>query len=199
MPQPALTAWLILIAYLALFFWGSAEARRAAGGPVWLFAHARGRDRLAAIGFRLGFLLSVIGPVLAGVVPSLSLAPPIGLEVAGIVLAALGMAVAFGAQMAMGASWRVGVWAGQEGPLVTTGPFRISRNPTFLGQGLLLAGVLLASPSILTLAGLALFIVSASVQIRSEERLLRTRHGDAYDRLMRQVPRWIGPYRRDRP
>lgn len=189
----ALAAWLILICYLALFFWGSAEARRAAGQPVWLFAHARGRDRLAAMGFRLGFLLALVGPVVAG-----STALPTGLQVAGVALAALGMAVAFGAQMAMGASWRVGLRAGEEGPLVTTGPFRISRNPTFLGQFLLLAGVLLASPSVLTLAGLALFAASASVQIRSEERLLRVRHGGAYDRWARQVPRWIGLRREER-
>ncbi|KGJ10167.1 isoprenylcysteine carboxylmethyltransferase family protein (plasmid) [Paracoccus versutus] len=189
----ALAVWLILICYLALFFWGSAEARRAAGQPVWLFAHARGRDRLAAMGFRLGFLLALVGPVVAS-----STALPTGLQVAGVALAALGMAVAFGAQMAMGASWRVGLRAGEEGPLVTTGPFRISRNPTFLGQFLLLAGVLLASPSVLTLAGLALFAASASVQIRSEERLLRARHGGAYDRWARQVPRWIGLRREER-
>ncbi|RDD69648.1 methyltransferase family protein [Paracoccus versutus] len=189
----ALAAWLILICYLALFFWGSVEARRAAGQPVWLFAHARGRDRLAAIGFRLGFLLALVGPVVTG-----STALPTGLQVAGVALAALGMAVAFGAQMAMGASWRVGLRAGEEGPLVTTGPFRISRNPTFLGQFLLLAGVLLASPSAPTLAGLALFAASASVQIRSEERLLRARHGGAYDRWARQVPRWIGLRREER-
>ncbi|WP_449043289.1 methyltransferase family protein [Paracoccus versutus] len=189
----ALAAWLILICYLALFFWGSAEARRATGQPVWLFAHARGRDRLAAIGFRLGFLLALVGPVVAS-----STALPTGLQVAGVALAALGMAVAFGAQMAMGASWRVGLRAGEEGPLVTTGPFRISRNPTFLGQFLLLAGVMLASPSVPTLAGLALFAASASVQIRSEERLLRARHGGAYDRWARQVPRWIGLRREER-
>lgn len=82
--------------------------------------------------------------------------------------------------------------AGDARPLVTTGPFRISRNPIFLGQFLLLAGVLLASPSLLTLAGLALFTASASIQIRSEERLLKARHSDAYDRSAQQVPRWIG-------
>lgn len=106
MSHLSLAAGLILVFYLGLFFRGSAEARRAAGQPVWLFAHARGRDRLAAIGFRLGFLLALAGPVMASAAPSLSLslALPVGLHVAGVVLAATGMAVAFGAQMAMGAS-----------------------------------------------------------------------------------------------
>ena len=33
----------LLFGYLALFFWGSAVAARAAGRPVWLFARARSR------------------------------------------------------------------------------------------------------------------------------------------------------------
>ena len=47
----------LLFGYLALFFWGSALAAKAAGRPVWLFARATGRDRLAAIGFRVAFAL----------------------------------------------------------------------------------------------------------------------------------------------
>ncbi len=45
----------LLFGYLALFFWGSAIAAQAAGKPVWLFARATGRDRLAAFGFRAAF------------------------------------------------------------------------------------------------------------------------------------------------
>ena len=102
-PHLSLAAGLILGVYLALFFRGSA-ARRAAGQPVWLFADARGRDRPASIGFRPGFLLALAGPVLASTAPSRSLALPVGQHVAGAVLAATGMAVAVGAQMAMGPS-----------------------------------------------------------------------------------------------
>ena len=52
--------------YLALFFWDSAVAARAAGKPVWLFAQATGRDRLAAFGFRAAFSLAFFGPLLWG-------------------------------------------------------------------------------------------------------------------------------------
>jgi len=50
----------LLLGYLALFFWGSALAAQAAGRPVWLFARATGRDRLAAIGFRVAFALATL-------------------------------------------------------------------------------------------------------------------------------------------
>ena len=54
----------LLFGYLALFFWGSALAAPAAGRPVWLFARATGRDRLAAMGFRMAFALAFFGPFL---------------------------------------------------------------------------------------------------------------------------------------
>ena len=61
----------LLFAYLSLFFWGSAVAAQAAGRPVWLFARATGRDRLAAIGFRASFALAFFGPLLWLALPML--------------------------------------------------------------------------------------------------------------------------------
>jgi hypothetical protein len=52
----------LFFGYLALFFWGSALAAKAAGRPVWLFARAKGPDRLAAVGFRAAFALAFFGP-----------------------------------------------------------------------------------------------------------------------------------------
>jgi protein-S-isoprenylcysteine O-methyltransferase Ste14 len=86
----------------------------------------------------------------------------------------------------------VGVKEGETGALVQGGLFRLSRNPTFLGQLVLLAGVAMAIPSLPTLAGAVLFFWSASVQIRSEEAALSAANGASYDAFRRSVPRWIG-------
>lgn len=137
----------LLFGYLALFFWGSAIAAKAAGKPVWLFARAAGRDRLAA----------------------------------------------------MGASWRVGVVDGETGDLVTGGLYRFSRNPTFVGQFALLAGVALAVPAVPTTLAPILFLWSAATQVRSEEAALRQTLGSDYDRYATSVPRWIGFRRREVP
>lgn len=189
----------LLFGYLALFFWGSALAAQAAGRPVWLFAGAKGRDQLAAIGFRAAFALAFFGPLLWLAVPMLHKVDPLWTEgnaivlgLIGIFIAGLGAMVAFAAQMSMGSSWRVGVVGGETGDLVSGGLYRFSRNPTFVGQAALLVGVALTVPSIPTTLAPILFLWSASTQVRSEEAALRAALGPEYDRYAASVPRWIG-------
>ena len=76
--------------------------------------------------------------------------------------------------------------------LVTSGPFRISRNPIYLALSLLVLALglwmrnawmpLLLPPTLLALHLLV---------IRREERYLRLRFGDRYERYRARVPRWI--------
>lgn len=199
------SALAILAAYLALFLWATVDTGRAGGRSVWLFGQGKGwrqgwgRDRRAALAFRLAFGTSLAGPVILGLWPGLRRHDPVwtdgaGMTLAlpGVALAALGAMVALAAQMSMGASWRVGVAADRAGALVTGGLFRLSRNPTFLGQGALLTVVAMAIPSLPTLLAPALFAAAAHGQVRSEEAILRHTHGTAYNIWARKVPRWIG-------
>ena len=194
----------LLFAYLSLFFWGSAVAAQAAGRPVWLFGRATGRDRLAAFGFRAAFALAFFGPLLWLALPLLHKVDPFWTEgnaltlgMIGIFIAGLGAMVAFAAQMSMGTSWRVGVVRGQTGNLVSGGLYQFSRNPTFVGQFALLAGVALAVPAVPTILAAILFLWSATTQVRSEEAALRQSLGPDYDRYAASVPRWIGLRRRE--
>lgn len=100
--------------------------------------------------------------------------------------------IAFAAQLSMGASWRVGVQAGAVGALVSNGLYRYSRNPTFVGQSMLLTGMLLSAPSFLTMAGLVLFTWSAATQVISEEAALEAEHGKDYAQFKAITPRWFG-------
>lgn len=189
----------VLAVYLVLFFAGGRLAARAAGRSVWLLDAATGRDRLAAIGFRAAFVLALAGPLLWLILPVLHKIDPLWTEgrfpllgLVGAMMAASGAGLAVMAQRAMGASWRVGVKAGETGVLVRDGLFRFSRNPTFLGQGLLLAGVALAIPSIPTALSAGLFLWSARTQVLSEEKALMAANGAAYGEFVQTVPRWIG-------
>ncbi|TKA95317.1 isoprenylcysteine carboxylmethyltransferase family protein [Cereibacter changlensis] len=189
----------LMFGYLALFFWGSALAAQAAGRSVWLFSRAMGRDRLAAMGFRLAFILAFFGPLHWLAVPFLHKVDLLWTEgravilgLIGVFVAGLGAMVAFAAQMSMGSSWRVGVSSAETGDLVSGGLYRFSRNPTFVGQFALLAGVGMAVPAIPTIIAPILFLWSASTQVRSEEAALRTAIGSDYDRYAASVPRWVG-------
>ena len=189
---------LVIALYRLAFFAGSALAARAVGRSIWLFASAAGTDRLAAIGFRASFVLALCSPLLYQAAPALSALDPIwtpGVEwlaLPGHVLAIAGAMVAFAAQMAMGASWRVGVKAEETGDLVSEGLYTISRNPTFLGQATLLGGVALSVPTLPGIFAVLLFVGSAMTQIRSEERALLQTHGEAFKAFCARTPRWIG-------
>lgn len=94
------------------------------------------------------------------------------------------------AQAQMGESWRIGIDARRQTPLVNTGVFGLSRNPIFLGVMLTLLGLFLVIPNALTLLAFVLGVVLIQTQVRLEEEFLaRTREG--YAEYRRRVRRWL--------
>ena len=76
--------------------------------------------------------------------------------------------------------------------LVTHGPFRLSRNPMYLGLSLVYLGVTLLMNSIWTLLFLPLVIaILHFTVIRKEERYLAATFDIAYDEYRRRVRRWL--------
>jgi protein-S-isoprenylcysteine O-methyltransferase Ste14 len=76
--------------------------------------------------------------------------------------------------------------------LVTTGPFRFSRNPLYVSLTLLYLGIAIAAQSFWALA--LLFVVLAVMQrgvIDREERYLEHKFGAEYVRYKERVRRWI--------
>ena len=76
--------------------------------------------------------------------------------------------------------------------IIEAGPFRISRNPLYVGLLALYLGVALLVP---TVWGLVLFPVAVLLvlwgAIQPEERYLRERFGEPYDDYARRVRRWL--------
>ena len=78
------------------------------------------------------------------------------------------------------------------GPLITGGPFAIVRNPLYIGNIMLWAGVALTArlvwlaPAILVLLGAEYHAI-----VRWEEHLLDSRLGEAYRTYAARVPRWM--------
>jgi len=111
---------------------------------------------------------------------------------AGTVVAALGIAVTFVAQISMGSEWRIGVDPEERTGLVTDGAFEIVRNPIFSSLLLSAAGLALMVPNPISLVGLVLLTVAIELQVRCvEEPHLRRLHGPAYATYEARVGRFV--------
>ena len=135
----------------------------------------------------LGGVLFVVAMVLGLAGPSLAVAdvvatdPPLGLQIAGLVLALVGFAATLAAQTGMGESWRIGVDTGERTELVTTGVFAHVRNPIFTAMVVAQLGVVLMVPTWVSVLALVVLVVAVQLQVRAvEEPYLRSVHGDAY-------------------
>lgn len=76
--------------------------------------------------------------------------------------------------------------------IVTSGPFRFTRNPLYLGFVLIYVGVSLAANTLwpLFLLPLAIFVLFGGV-IKREERYLERKFGTVYTDYKARVRRWI--------
>lgn len=152
-----------------------------------------------------GAALLLTGVVLAGAAPAAQLlgivespgivdAPWSG--EAGLTLALVGTAVTVVSQHQMGASWRVGVDAGEKTSLITVGLFGLVRNPVFTGMVLAAAGLLLMVPNFISAAAFTSLLAGVEIQVRCvEEPYLARLHGARYLSYARAVGRflpWVG-------
>jgi protein-S-isoprenylcysteine O-methyltransferase Ste14 len=76
--------------------------------------------------------------------------------------------------------------------LVTTGIYRVTRNPMYLGMAILYAGfaILFDSFTALLLLPVAILLIRTQV-IAREERYLLGKFGADYDAYKQDVPRWF--------
>ena len=76
--------------------------------------------------------------------------------------------------------------------IVTDGPYRVTRNPAYLGMALTYAGIAIVSNSLWALVPLpaAIAIIDRGV-IAREERYLTRKFGTPYEDYKRRVRRWI--------
>ena len=76
--------------------------------------------------------------------------------------------------------------------LVTRGPYRITRNPMYLGLELvLLCAFFLAKSPFFLIPPIAFFLFINFVQIPFEENLMTERFGRSYEEYCRRVRRWL--------
>ena len=89
-------------------------------------------------------------------------------------------------------SWRAGIPDQEHTELVTSGIYRFSRNPAFLGFDFMYIGVLLMYCNLLTVPLTVFAIVMLHLQILQEERYLDETFGEAYREYKRHTFRYLG-------
>jgi protein-S-isoprenylcysteine O-methyltransferase Ste14 len=120
-----------------------------------------------------------------------SLALPYALRWIGIAVVACGVMFFLLAITSMRDSWRAGVDESQKTAIVTTGVYRISRNPAFVGFDLLYIGTALAMPNVVMLCAAIVSILLMHLQILEEERYLPVAFGNEYLAYRAKTPRYL--------
>jgi protein-S-isoprenylcysteine O-methyltransferase Ste14 len=97
--------------------------------------------------------------------------------------------ICFASVRALGKQWAYVARLVEDHKLVTSGPYRVVRNPIYLGMfGMMVAtGISLGRWWVLPIA-LIVFLIGTSIRIRSEERLLRGCFGAEFEEYSRRVP-----------
>jgi protein-S-isoprenylcysteine O-methyltransferase Ste14 len=202
MPELALAFWLAFF-LLAIVARAALQYRRTGStGLIGISATAGSLEWFGGVLFAGAIVAGVAAPILdladtGGAYEDLDTT---GVHVAGIVLFALGLAATIASQLAMGASWRVGVDERERTELVTSGLFSAVRNPIYTAMIASFAGLALLVPGPVSFGAVVLLMIALEMQTRLvEEPHLRRVHGAAYldygSRVGRFVP-GIGQMRR---
>ena len=111
-----------------------------------------------------------------------------------ILAGVFGLAIEIGAALAFVARKTTLLpWAPERtGTLVTSGLFRVSRNPMYLGQALLLGAWSLYTGTWTALLAVPAYVLYMNrFQIGPEERILAAKFGADYDAYRARVRRWV--------
>jgi protein-S-isoprenylcysteine O-methyltransferase Ste14 len=152
-------------------------------GPAHRPAERVARLLLVGAGLALG----------ASVVAALrSPPPPAACSVLGAALSVSAIVTVLVAQLHMGDSWRIGVDPAERTLIVTTGLYRLVRNPIYTGMVAFAAGQVLLVPSGWTLVAVVAMAAGVEIQVRIvEEQHLAAVHRDAYCGWAAQVGRFV--------
>lgn len=117
---------------------------------------------------------------------------PANARFTGFCIGMLGDTIFLASVLCMKDSWRAGIPDKDRTTLVTTGIYRYSRNPAFLGFDFMYVGLLLMYFNLSMLVVSAFAIIMLHLQILQEERYLTENYGESYREYRKHVFRYLG-------
>ncbi len=174
------------------------QYRRHGRAGVFLF-HSRRTDQFLRDALFMALLVATtLQAILTAFVPNFVAANqilvwshPVAATLGGTLLLTAGLLFMAMAQRHLGASWRIGIEEDARPGLVVRGLYAISRNPIFLGMFIVLAGLVVLTPTWLSLAVLVGSILCVRAQVLEEEAYLSAAYGKKYRRYARVVGRFV--------
>lgn len=161
-------------------------------GPI---RSANGVHQILFRGFRFAILVAMAVRVpypqldgWLGAIPALETVP---VAVTGVLTMLVALGLVDYCHSYLNDDWRSGTAGIAPGGLVTGGPYRVTRNPIFIGILLGQFGLFLAAPSLFTLVSFGVGAVVILRQADVEERDLALRFGATYARYRAEVPRFL--------
>lgn len=112
----------------------------------------------------------------------------------GFLVGMFGNVIFLIAILSMKDSWRAGIPDKDKTTLITTGIYKYSRNPAFLGFDFMYLGVMLMYFNGLTILFTVYAMVMLHLQIKQEEKYLVDIFGKEYQAYQKQVRRYLGRY-----
>ena len=113
------------------------------------------------------------------------------IPIIGNILVVIGFILGILALIVMKNSWRVGIKYDQKTKLVTSGIYKISRNPYFLSYNILILGYIFVFPSLILIVFYVCLVMVFHKMILEEEDYLETVHGDLYLDYKKKVNRYL--------
>ncbi len=109
----------------------------------------------------------------------------------GLVISFIGVSFFILAMFFMKTSWRVGIDKSTKTSLITSGIYRFSRNPAFVGMDLMFIGTTITYLNLVMLITSVLVIVALHQQILQEEKHMEGIFNKEYNEYANKTPRYL--------
>lgn len=186
-----ITAILILLVFYAVYI-GKMILQRKKGIRTDQIAKRQRRDKIFYT--ELVMKIATYFVVLVEVVSILVVKPdfPAAVIIIGMLLGIAGDIIFAAAVVTMWDSWRAGIAEEDKQEMITSGIYKISRNPAFLGFDCVYLGILLMFFNWILLAASVFAALMLHLQILQEEKYLPAAFGEAYISYKKCVCRYLG-------
>jgi protein-S-isoprenylcysteine O-methyltransferase Ste14 len=114
-----------------------------------------------------------------------------GISILGLIITFIGVSFFILAMIFMKTSWRAGIDKATNTILITSGLYKYSRNPAFVGMGFMFIGTAIAYANLITVVLAIVVVVGLHAQILQEEKHMKETFEKEYIEYAKKTPRYL--------